>query len=156
MMDQAKPQAPLHAGHIHRDVTRRDGDLTITLEFEARFLRRKRMTTDCGMAFMVDLAETVSLDAGDAFLLDDGRQIIIQAAAEPVVEIRHKDLAKIAWHIGNRHTPCEIRQDCLVIRRDHVLEDLLIRLGTSLAKTEAPFNPEGGAYGVGRTHGHAH
>ena len=155
-MDQAKSQAPSYAGNVHRDVTRRDGDLTITLDFEARFLRRKRMTTDCGMAFMVDLAETVSLDAGDAFLLDDGRQIIIQAAAEPVVEIRHKNLAKIAWHIGNRHTPCEIRQDCLVIRRDHVLEDLLIRLGTTLAKTDAPFNPEGGAYGVGRTHGHAH
>ena len=155
-MDQAKSQAPSHAGHVHRNVIRRDGDLTITLEFEARFLRRKLMTTDCGMAFMVDLAETVSLDAGDAFLLDDGRQIIIQAAAEPVVEIRHKDLAKIAWHIGNRHTPCEIRQDCLVIRRDHVLEDLLIRLGTTLATTEMPFNPEGGAYGVGRTRGHAH
>ena len=155
-MDQAKSQAPSHAGHVHRNVIRRDGDLTITLEFEARFLRRKRMTTDCGMAFMVDLAETVSLDEGDAFLVDDGRQIIIQAAAEPVMEIRHKDLAKIAWHICNRHTPCEIRQDCLVIRRDHVLEDLLIRLGTTLAKTEAPFNPEGGAYGVGRTHGHAH
>ena len=155
-MDQVKSETPSYASHIHRGVTRRDGDMTITLEFEARFLRRKRMVTDCGMAFMVDLAETVSLDAGDAFFLDDGRQIIIQAAAEPVVEIRHKNLAKIAWHIGNRHTPCEIRQDCLVIRRDHVLEDLLVRLGTILAKTEAPFNPEGGAYGFGRTHGHTH
>ena len=89
-MDRVKSEAPSYAGHIHRDVTRHDGDMTITLDFEARFLRRKRMATDCGMAFMVDLAETVSLDAGDAFLLDDGRQIIIQAAAEPVVEIRHK------------------------------------------------------------------
>ena len=155
-MDQAKPQAPLHAGHIHRDVTRRDGDLTITLEFEARFLRRKRMATDCGMAFMVDLAETVSLGAGDAFLLNDCRQISIHAAAAPVVEIRHQRLAKRAWNICNRHTPCEIRQDFLVIRRDHVLEDWLVRLGTTLAKTEAPFNPEGGAYGFGRTHGHTH
>ena len=155
-MDKAKSQAPSYAGHIQRDVTRRDGDMMITLEFEARFLRRKRMVTDCGMPFIVDLPETVSLDAGDAFLLDDGRQIIIHAAAEPVVEIRHKNLAKIAWHIGNRHTPCEIRQDCLVIRRDHVLEDLLVQLGATLAKTEAPFNPEGGAYGFGRTHGHTH
>jgi len=95
-MDQVKSEAQSYAGHIHRDVTRHDGDMTITLDFEARFLRRKRMATDCGMAFMVDLAETVSLDAGDAFLLDDGRQIIIQAAAEPVVEIRHKNLAKNA------------------------------------------------------------
>jgi urease accessory protein len=155
-MDHTKSETPSYASHIHRGVTRRDGDMTITLEFEARFLRRKRMATDCGMAFMVDLAETVSLGADDAFVLDDGRQIIIQAAAEPVVEIRHQNLAKIAWHIGNRHTPCEIRQDFLVIRRDHVLEDLLVRLGTTLAKTEAPFNPEGGAYGFGRTHGHTH
>ena len=140
-MDHTKSETPSYASHIHRCVTRRDGDMTITLEFEERFLRRKRMATDCGMAFMVDIAETVSLGAGDAFLLDDGRQIIIQAAAEPVVEIRHQNLAKIAWHIGNRHTPCEIRQDFLVIRRDHVLEDLLVRLGTTLAKTEAPFNP---------------
>jgi urease accessory protein len=109
------------------------------------------------MAFMVDLAETVSLDAGDAFLLDDGRQIIIPGL-RPSRWWKYaiKILQKLPWHIGNRHTPCEIRQDCLVIRRDHVLEDLLIRLGTTLAKTEAPFNPEGGAYGVGRTHGHAH
>ena len=96
-MDQATSLAPLYAVHIHRDVTRRDGDMQVTLEFEARFLRRKRMMTDCGTAFMVDLAETVSLGAGDAFLLDDGRQIIIQAAAEPVVEIRHKNLAKILF-----------------------------------------------------------
>jgi urease accessory protein len=105
---------------------------------------------------MVDLAETVSLDAGDAFVLDDGRQIIIEAAAEPVLEIRHEALSRIAWHIGNRHTPCEIKPDHLIIRRDHVLEDLLIRLGADLVKSEAPFNPEGGAYGVGRTHGHSH
>ena len=155
-MDQTTSPAPFYAVHVHQDATRRDGDMLITLEFDARFLRRKRMMTDCGTAFIVDLATTVSLDAGDAFVLDDGRQIIIQAAAEPVIEIHHKSLAKIAWHIGNRHTPCEIKQDFLVIRCDHVLEDLLIRLGAALEKTEAPFNPEGGAYGVGRTHGHAH
>ena len=39
--------------------------------------------------------------------------------------------------MGAGTTPCEIEQDCLVIRRDHVLEDLLIRLtGAVLAKTE--------------------
>ena len=155
-MDQAKSQELSYAGHIHRDVTRRDGDLTITLEFEARFLRRKRMTTDCGMAFMVDLAETVSLDAGDAFLVDDGRQIIIQAAAEPVMEIRHKDLAKIAWHIGNRHTPCQIDGDRLLIQNDPVIGHMLEHLGAEVTMIRAPFTPEGGAYGHGRTHAHEH
>lgn len=148
--------ALLHAGQTRSAVTPSDADMTITLNFEARFLRRKRLVSDCGVAFMVDLAETVSLNAGDAFILDDGRQIIIHAAAEPVLEIRHDNLARIAWHIGNRHTPCEIKPDHLIICYDHVLEDLLIRLGADLVKSETPFNPEGGAYGVGRTHGHAH
>jgi len=148
--------ALLHAGQTRSAATPSDADMTITLNFEARFLRRKRLVSDCGVAFMVDLAETVSLNAGDAFILDDGRQIIIHAAAEPVLEIRHDNLARIAWHIGNRHTPCEIKSDHLIICYDHVLEDLLIRLGADLVKSETPFNPEGGAYGIGRTHGHAH
>ena len=155
-MIQVSDTMLLNATHIHRDVARRDGDMLVTLDFEARFLRRKRLVTDCGNGFMVDLVETVSLDAGDAFVLEDGRQIIIQAKIEAVVEIRHEAIAKIAWHIGNRHTPCEIRPDHLIIRRDHVLEDLLIRLGANLVKVMAPFNPEGGAYGIGRTHGHDH
>ena len=146
----------LQAGHIHHAAIGGDKDMAITLDFEARFLRRKRLASDCGTEFMVDLAETVSLNAGDAFMLDDGRQIIIHAAVEPVLEIRHENLARIAWHIGNRHTPCQIGDDHLIIRRDHVLEDLLIRLGADLVKTETSFNPEGGAYGVGRTHGHSH
>lgn len=148
--------ALLHAGQTRSAATPSDADMTITLNFEARFLRRKRLVSDCGVAFMVDLAETVSLNAGDALILGDGRQIIIHAAAEPVLEIRHDNLARIAWHIGNRHTPCEIKPDHLIICYDHVLEDLLIRLGADLVKSETPFNPEGGAYGIGRTHGHAH
>ena len=99
--------------------------------------------------FIVDLEETVLLNEGDAFVLEDGRQIIVQAGIEPVLEIRHEAIARIAWHIGNRHTLCEIRSDHLIIRCDHVLEDLLIRLGADLVKVMAPFNPEGGAYGIG-------
>jgi urease accessory protein len=148
--------ALLHAGQTRSAATPSDADMSITLNFEARFLRRKRLVSDCGVAFMVDLAKTVSLNAGDAFVLEDGRQIIIHAAAETVLEIRHDNLARIAWHIGNRHTPCEVKPDHLIICYDHVLEDLLIRLGADLVKSETPFNPEGGAYGVGRTHGHTH
>lgn len=156
MAENERPSAVLYANHILRDATYHDFDLLITLDFEARFLRRKRMVTDCGIAFTVDLAETVSLNSNDAFVLEDGCQIIIKAAAEPIIEIRHPALAKIAWHIGNRHTPCEISEDCLIIRQDHVLEDLLMRLGATLKNAKAPFNPEGGAYGVGRTHSHEH
>jgi len=136
--------------------TESGGGLVITLDYEARFLRRKRLLSDTGEPFLVDLVETVSLDHGDVFICDDGTEIAICAAAEPVIEIRHENLPMIAWHIGNRHTPCEVMTDHLVVRQDHVLLDLLSKLGAQTIKKNAPFRPLGGAYGHGRTHAHSH
>ncbi len=130
-------------------------DSRVVLGYDARFLRRKRLVAEDGTSFLVDLRETSSLDHGDAFVLSDGRLMVVIAAAEPVVRITG-DLPRLAWHIGNRHTPCEIAGDHLVIRRDHVLEKMLAGLGAGLTVTEAPFCPEGGAYGHGRTMGHDH
>jgi urease accessory protein len=127
----------------------------VVLGYEDRFLRRKRLTMASGDAFLVDLAETTNLLAGDAFELDDGRLVEIAAADEPVLVIKG-DLVRLAWHIGNRHTPCQIEVDRLVIRADHVLADMLRGLGATVSETRAPFTPEGGAYGMGRTMGHAH
>jgi urease accessory protein len=127
----------------------------VVLGYEDRFLRRKRLVMASGDAFLVDLAETTNLLAGDAFELDDGRLVEIAAAEEPVLVIRG-DLVRLAWHIGNRHTPCQIEPDRLVIRADHVLADMLRGLGATVTETQGPFTPEGGAYGMGRTMGHAH
>jgi urease accessory protein len=127
----------------------------VTLGYDARFLRRKRLVTGDGAGFLVDLAETVSVDDGDCFVLTDGRLIEVLAAAEPVLVVTG-DLPRLAWHIGNRHTPCEIGPDRLVIRQDHVLEAMLRQLGATVTLAAAPFRPEGGAYGAGRTLGHAH
>ena len=127
----------------------------VVLGYDARFLRRKRLVTAAGEAFMVDLAETTNLLAGDAFELSDGRLVEIAAALEPVLIITG-DLTRLAWHIGNRHTPCQIEADRLVIRADHVLADMLRGLGAGVVAADAPFTPEGGAYGLGRTMGHAH
>jgi urease accessory protein len=127
----------------------------IVLDYEGRFLRRRRLVAAGGTDFLLDLAEVTSLEDGDALALDDGRLVEVGAAAEPLLEVRG-ELPRLAWHIGNRHTPCQVLADRLVIRRDHVLADMLGRLGAELAETEGPFRPEGGAYGHGRTHGHEH
>ncbi|WP_114965998.1 urease accessory protein UreE [Alkalilacustris brevis] len=127
----------------------------VLLDYEARFLRRKRLVCKSGAGFLVNLAETVSLDDGDAFRLGDGRLIAVRAAPEPVLQVRG-DLPRLAWHIGNRHTPCQIGPDRLVIRADHVIEAMLRQLGAEVAPGQAPFTPEGGAYGHGRTMGHDH
>lgn len=130
----------------------------VVLDYEGRFLRRRVLTTASGADLLVDLAETLSLNAGDAFVTEDGARIFVEAAAEPLVEVRALPggLARLAWHIGNRHTPAQIAADRILIRRDHVLEAMLTRLDARLTPVMAPFTPEGGAYGAGRTHGHHH
>ncbi|MCW1918526.1 urease accessory protein UreE [Rhodobacter sp. KR11] len=127
----------------------------VTLTYDERFLRRKRLVTAHDLSFMVNLAETLSLNHGDCFGLDDGRLIQVIAAEEPVVVIQG-DLARLAWHIGNRHTPCQIEAARLLIRQDHVIEAMLAQLGATLSRAIEPFTPEGGAYGHGRTMGHSH
>ena len=129
---------------------------SVTLTYEARFLRRKRLVTASGTAFVVDLEQTTSLDAGDALRLADGRLIEIVAASEAVLEVRGANLARLAWHIGNRHTPCQIGADHLLIQRDPVIRHMLEHLDAEIAEAERPFTPEGGAYGHGRTHAHEH
>lgn len=128
----------------------------VVLSYDERFLRRKRLICESGASVMVDLAETVSLEDGDALVTDSGQRVAVVAAQEPVIEVRGPNLARLAWHIGNRHTPCQVAEGYLVIRRDHVLEAMLRGLGAELAPVIAPFRPEGGAYGHGRTMGHDH
>lgn len=145
----------LPAAHsLHRLVAQGTVD-TVVLSYDERFLRRKRLVTAQGHGFLVSLDETTSVAHGDAFELDDGRLIAVIAAEEPVLVVTG-DLARLAWHIGNRHTPCQIEGARLLIRQDHVLEAMLRQMGATVAHRMEAFTPEGGAYGHGRTMGHSH
>ena len=127
----------------------------VVLDYDARLMRRKRLVTVHDEGFLVDLPTVTTLDAYWGFELADGRAIQIVAAEERVLLVTG-NLPRLAWHIGNRHTPCQIEADRLVIRADHVLAGMLRGLGATVTPAEAPFTPEGGAYGMGRTMGHAH
>ncbi len=128
----------------------------VALTYDERFLRRKVLTTLKGQPVLVDLSKTTSLAHGDALELEDGTLVEVRAAQEELLEIRGDDLTRLAWHIGNRHTPCQIEDGKLLIQRNHVMQDMLHKLGANVAEITAPFTPEGGAYGHGRTHGHSH
>ena len=131
---------------------------SLTLDYDARHRRRIRLTTDQGEDVLLDLPKAVAMADGDGLQLEDGNWLKVQAAAEPVVEVRHQDpdqRMRLAWHLGNRHLPTEISSGILYIRPDHVIEDMLQHLGADLQKVWAPFQPEGGAYG-GHGHQHAH
>jgi urease accessory protein UreE len=135
---------------------RADGEL-LTCEPAQELPMAQRYFMFCtGERFLVDLPQTTSLNHGDALELDDGRLIGIVAAPEPLLEITGPDLTRLAWHIGNRHCPCQIASDRLRIQRDPVIRDMLERLGATVTEIDAPFTPEGGAYGHGRTHSHQH
>lgn len=128
----------------------------LTLDFDARHRRRIRLTTDQGEEVLLDLPKAVAMAEGDGLLLENGKWLRVQAAAELVVEVRHKDpnqLMRLAWHLGNRHLPTEIQNQLLRIRPDHVIEDMLRGFGADLVVMQAPFQPEGGAY---TSHGHHH
>ncbi len=131
---------------------------TVVLDYESRYRRRGRLVTETGEAVFLDLPEAMELPDGGALRLEDGRRLAIRAAAEPVAVIRAgtASLPRLAWHIGNRHTPAEIGAETILIRRDHVLEAMVEQLGGEVSPAEAPFRPERGAYGHGRTHGHSH
>ena len=97
--------------------------------------------------------------AGDGLRLEDGRIVAVEAAPERLLEITCADeraLARVAWHLGNRHLAAEIGTREIHIREDHVIADMVLGLGAKVRSVERPFNPEGGAYGHGAVQGHDH
>lgn len=128
----------------------------ITLDETQRHRRRMAMVSDGGIAFLLDLPETVRLREGDGILLDDGRILKVRAKDEPLYVVRGQNAAHLlvlAWHLGNRHQPAQILEDHILIRREPVLRDMLIGLKASVVEIDGPFDPEGGAYG-GAAGGH--
>lgn len=150
--------------HLPKPAGRPEPDATVTLLFDDRHRRRVRLDDDAGVPFLLDLPEAVQLRAGDRLLLEDGSEIAVAAAPEPVLDITcdgPPHVARVAWHIGNRHTPVQVLPDGRMrLRADHVLADMLRGLGAWVQEAEAPFDPEPGAYhrhGDGQHHhGHAH
>lgn len=131
----------------------------VVLDFDARHRRRIAMTGEGGLAFLLDLREATALRDGDGIVLEDGRIVAVAAAAEALIEVRAGDahhLMRLAWHLGNRHVAAAIEAERILIRPDHVLVAMLEQLGGRTCEIEAPFNPEGGAYGGGAGSGHGH
>ena len=130
---------------------------SVTLDAHERYRRRVVLSGERGTRFLLDLPQATALRDGDGLVLDDGAIVRIVGRPEPLVEIAAADaheLARLAWHIGNRHIDVQIVGDRLRIRRDHVIEDMLRGLGALLSPVEAPFDPQGGAYE--HQHGHHH
>jgi urease accessory protein len=131
----------------------------VVLDADERHRRRIILTGERGIQFLLDLPQVAALHDDDGLVLEDGALVRVDGKSESLIEISAAsahELARLAWHIGNRHTDVELVGDRLRIRRDHVLEDMLRGLGAQLSPIEAPFDPEPGAYGQEHLHGHHH
>ncbi|AGP35531.1 urease accessory protein UreE [Sorangium cellulosum] len=131
----------------------------VTLAHDDRHRRRIRLTTDQGWEFLLDLPEATVLGDGDGLRLDDGGWITVRAADEELVAVTCReatDLARVAWHIGNRHIPAAFDGARILIRHDHVIVDMVRGLGAEATPLRAPFTPERGAYDQKAPHGHGH
>ena len=132
----------------HHNDTNKEFLDEISLSYEERFIRRKKLIANNGTEFLVNLEETVSVDENHYFELENGNLIKVISKEE--------NLIQIIWHIGNRHLPCQIDENRILIQDDAVILDMILKLHGNVKKVFEKFKPEGGAYGMGRTHSHKH
>lgn len=133
---------------------------TLKLPFELRQKSRLKVTLSDGRQAGLFLPRGDVLRGGDCLLAEDDSVIQIQAEDETVSVVQSSDLlllARACYHLGNRHVPLQIENSSLSYLHDHVLDDMLKQLGLTVSNTQAPFEPESGAYGgSGSSHSHSH
>jgi len=134
-------------------------DGVVVLDFDARQKHRFLARLEGGEELAVTLPRGSVLADGDFLETDAGAAVRVRAAMEPLSVVRASDpllLARLTYHLGNRHVPLQIESGKLSYRHDHVLDELAARLGAAVGFEHAPFSPEGGAYGRGAHHEHHH
>src|SRR5277367_4722344 len=134
-------------------------DACLELPFEQRSRSRFRAHLSTGDEVGVRLTRGQILRGGDLLLASDGRVIEVRAAPETVSTVHSSDartLARAAYHLGNRHIALQLGQGWLRYVHDHVLDGLVQGLGLVVEVSQAPFEPEAGAYhSEGEGHVHA-
>ncbi len=128
---------------------------SVLLDHDHRHRRRLALRTENGAELLLDLPHAARLREGDGLALEDGGFVRVRAKPEPLLVIDADDpaaMARIAWHLGNRHLPVQLANGRLRIRDDHVIADMVGQLGGHVTRIEAPFDPEGGAYAGGHHH----
>ena len=131
----------------------------VVLDYEDRFRRRVVLLGQRGTRFLLELPQPQLLMDGDGLRLSTGEIVAVEAAAESLAEITcasPDEMVRVAWHLGNRHLPTQLMGGKLRIREDHVIIDMVEKLGATARLIQAPFQPEGGAYGHGSVQGHDH
>jgi urease accessory protein len=124
----------------------------LKLPFELRQKSRLKTKLVSGEEVGLMLPRGEILRGGDLVTASDGRVIEVLAEPEKVLHVECRtpaDLAKAAYHLGNRHVPVQVGDGFLRLAADHVLAEMLQKLGAKVSEMDAPFEPEAGAYAGG-------
>jgi len=117
---------------------------SVALAYDERKRSRLKVKLASGSEAGIFLERGDHLQGGDRLQAEEGSAIVeILAAPEMLIEaVADTPLlfARAAYHLGNRHVPVQI-----------IPEPNGGRL-RSVSETEAPFQPESGAYGGGHQH----
>ena len=104
----------------------------LKLPFDSRQKSRLKTKLVSGEDVGLMLPRGEILRDGDLVTASDGRVIEIVAEPEKVLHIETKELAKVAYHLGNRHVPVQVGETFLRIAEDHVLEEMVGKLGAKV------------------------
>jgi urease accessory protein len=138
----------------------RDTDGTVSLDYARREKNRQRTKLESGESIGIKLKRGTVMRDGDYLRSAAGRVIMVSAAAEAVSTVRidqPQQLARVAYHLGNRHVWIQVGPTWLRYIADHVLDEMVVGLGCQVILENVAFEPEGGAYqshGHGRIHEH--
>ena len=132
---------------------------SLTLPFLERIKSRQRVVLDSGLEAGLMLPRGTVLRHGDRLSSERGMVIEVHAAVEGVSTVTATNaylLARVCYHLGNRHVPLQIEPQRLRYQHDHVLDEMVRGLGASIRVEQATFEPEAGAYGSHGKSGHQH
>ncbi|MBA1158023.1 urease accessory protein UreE [Microvirga mediterraneensis] len=132
---------------------------TITLDHEARNRRHGTLKGEGGTEILLDLDMETTINDGDALRLEDGRLVQVQAAAEPLLEVKAENplrLTRLAWHLGSSHGLVEVAADALYVENSPAVAELVRGQGCTATPVERPFKPERSAHVCDHDHGHHH
>jgi urease accessory protein len=140
---------------------------TIELDWDTRQKSRFDAVDSQGRHIGVFLPRGIVVRGGDVLVAEDGSLVAVKARPQAVLVVTAPGspltLLRAAYHLGNRHVPLEVKADRLQLEPDHVLAEMLRRMGLAVAEAEVAFEPEAGAYdassmppGHDHLHGHDH
>jgi urease accessory protein len=142
-----------------RELTQAAATGSLTLSFELRQRSRLRAQLDDGREVAILIARGQVLRGGERLRSSCGEIVLIKAAREALSEVcsdNARDLARAAYHLGNRHVPVQVAANWLRYAHDHVLDEMLRGLGLVVSCVDEGFEPEAGAYAAAYSHSATH